>query len=214
MNYSRQLDFLPPEKLAFPIVVIGAGAIGSAVVINLAKMGCSNITVWDKDILEEVNVPNQICQVNMVGNPKVVALDGLVYSLTSTAITPVHEEYKGQVLQGVVISAVDSMEVRSLIWKSVKMKFGVPLFIDGRMGLEFARLYSLRPTDADASAFYESTLYSDENAERLPCSARSIIYCPTVIGGIIVNMIGRYARGEPIWKEVLVDLNKLEIIKT
>jgi len=46
-RFLRQLDILPPEKIQFPIVVIGAGAIGSATVVTLAKMGCSSITVWD-----------------------------------------------------------------------------------------------------------------------------------------------------------------------
>jgi len=78
MNYLRQLDILPPEKLAFPLVVIGAGAIGSAAVVTLTKMGCSNVTVWDHDLLEEVNVPSQLCKASRVGSPKVEALRELV----------------------------------------------------------------------------------------------------------------------------------------
>jgi len=77
-RFIRQMGICPPEKLQFPIVVIGAGAIGSATVITLTKMGCSNITVWDDDILNEHNVPNQMCKPSIVGWNKTQALQRLV----------------------------------------------------------------------------------------------------------------------------------------
>ena len=73
-RFQRQLDIVSPEQLSFAIVVIGAGAIGSAAVVTLAKMGCSDVTVWDDDILEEHNIPNQLCKPSMVGRPKLEAL--------------------------------------------------------------------------------------------------------------------------------------------
>jgi hypothetical protein len=212
MNYLRQLDILPPEKLAFPLVVIGAGAIGSAAVVTLAKMGCSDVTVWDDDLLEEVNVPNQLCKASAVGSPKVEALKELVEELTGTTIRAEHREYQGQRLQGVVIAAVDSMGVRKAIWKRVRLNFQVPLFLDARMGAEFARLYALRPTDLDAVGFYETNLYSSEEAEPLPCSGRSIAYCPTVVGGMIAALIARHARGKPVPLEMLVDLRSFQLL--
>jgi hypothetical protein len=159
------LDILPPEKLAFPLVVIGAGAIGSAAVVTVAKMGCADVTVWDDDLLEDVNVPNQLCKASAVGSPKVEALRELVDELTGTSIRPEQREYQGQRLEGVVVSAVDSMDVRKAIWKRVRLNFQVPLYLDARMGAEFARLYALRPTDLDAVGFYETNLYGSEEAE-------------------------------------------------
>lgn len=212
MNHLRQLDILPPEKLAFPLVVIGAGAIGSAAVVTVAKMGCADVTVWDGDLLEEVNVPNQLCKASKVGRPKVEALKELVEELTGATIQAEHREYQGQRLEGVVISTVDSMDVRKAIWKRVRLNFQVPLFLDARMGAEFARLYALRPTDLDAVGFYETNLYGSEEAEPLPCSGRSIVYCPTVIGGMIGALIARHARGEPVPVEMLVDLRSFQLL--
>jgi len=211
MNYLRQLDILPPEKLAFPLVVIGAGAIGSAAVVTLAKMGCSDVTVWDRDLLEEVNVPNQLCKASRVGSPKVEALKELVDELTGTSIRAEHRDYQGQRLQGMVVSAVDSMNARKAIWKRVRLNFQVPLFLDARMGAEFARLYTLRPTDLDAVGFYETNLYGSEEAEPLPCSGRSIVYCPTVIGGMIAALIARHVRGEHVPLEMLLDLRSFQL---
>ena len=64
-RFWRQLDLCPPDKLTFPITVIGAGAIGSATVVTLAKMGWSNITVYDEDDLADHNFPNQMSRCDL-----------------------------------------------------------------------------------------------------------------------------------------------------
>ena len=208
-RFDRQLDIVPPEKLCFPITVIGAGAIGSAVVVTLAKMGCSDITVWDMDTLEDVNVPNQICKLSMVGRPKTEALAELVSELAGSQIKQVIRCYVGQRLEGVVIVATDNMTCRQNVWKRAKHNQKIPLLIDARMGAEFARIYAIRPVDADDASFYEQNLYKSNEAERLPCSARSIIYCPTVTAGFIALLVKQYATSRPLKREILIDLPNL-----
>ena len=205
-RFLRQLDIVSPEKLSFPISVIGAGAIGSATVVTLAKMGCSNITVWDADNLEELNIPNQICKPSMVGKPKVEALAELVYELTEVKIRQIYRRYAGQSLEGVVIVTADNMTCRQNVWKRAKLNRKVPLVIDARMGAEFARIYTIHPTNIDEVDFYSENLYNSEDAERLPCSARSIIYCPTVIAGVSALLIKQYATNHPSPREILIDL--------
>jgi molybdopterin/thiamine biosynthesis adenylyltransferase len=211
-RFLRQLDILPPEKLAFPITVIGAGAIGSAVVITLAKMGCTDIMVWDDDTIEEHNVSNQMCLVQEIGSPKTSALMMLTQLLSGITIKTRPERYRGQALSGVVIAATDNMEARQEVWKRAKMNRKIPLLIDARMGAEFARIYSIHPMNADEADFYQENLYSAGEAERLPCSARAIIYCPTIIGGLIALVVKSHAVGEVIPKEVLFDLPSLKLV--
>jgi hypothetical protein len=213
-RFLRQQDICPPEKLAFPITVIGAGAIGSATVLTLAKMGCSRITVWDDDILEEVNIPSQMCMPSCVGKPKVDALKRLVLDLTEVGISTRYERYRGQRLEGVVIAAVDNMGARQTIWQRVKLNPSVPLFIDPRMGAEFARIYSIRPTDPEGIALYEENLYSQTDAEPLPCSARAIVYCPTVVAGLIAATVKNQALGQPCKREILMDMGALTLVTT
>ena len=205
-RFQRQMAIVSPEQLAFPIVVIGAGAIGSATVLTLAKMGCSDITVWDDDLLEEHNIPNQLCKPSMVGRPKVEALRELTLELTELAIKVENRRYRGQKLRGLVIAAVDSMDARQVIWKRVKLDVDVPLLIDARMGAEFARLYAIHPCSPEEIDFYESNLYSSPQAERLPCSARSIIYCPTVVAGFVALLVKQHAIGKSLPREFLLDL--------
>jgi len=208
-RFIRQMDICPPEKLQFPIVVIGAGAIGSAAVLTLAKMGCSDITVWDDDVLTEHNIPNQMCKPLLVGNDKVEALRVLVREMTETDIGTDARRYRGQRLKGVVILAVDSMDVRLEAWKRIKLDSNVPLLIDPRMGAEVGRIYCIRPTDPTAIDFYEENLHPSSEAEQLPCSARSIIYCPTVMAGLIAVQIKAYAMAQPTKREIIIDLSNL-----
>jgi hypothetical protein len=208
-RFLRQMDILPPEKLAFAITVIGAGAIGSAAVVTLCKMGCSTVTAWDDDVLAEHNIPNQLCKPDCVGSHKVNALAELVDELTGTVITIDPRRYMGQALEGVVIVTADNMTCRQSVFKRVKMNARVPLLIDARMGAEFARIYTISPTNPDQCEFYEANLYGHDDSERLPCSARSIIYCPTVIAGLIALQIKKYATNQPTSREILFDLPNL-----
>lgn len=205
-RFLRQLDIVPPEKLSFPITVIGTGAIGSATVLTLAKMGCLNITVWDADVLEDLNVPNQICKPSMVGKPKVEALAELVYELTEVEIKQIFRRYAGQNLEGAVIVTVDNMICRQNVWKRAKLNRKIPLLIDARMGAEFARIYTIHPTNVDEVDFYSDNLYDNEQAERLPCSARSVIYCPAVIAGFLALLVKQYATNRRSPREILIDL--------
>ena len=205
-RFLRQLDIVPPEKLGFPITVIGAGAIGSAVTVGLAKMGCSDLTVWDNDRLDEVNIPNQLCKPSMVGSLKVDALAELVEELTDVEIKKIPRRYSGQYLEGVVIVAVDTMTTRLNVWKRIKLNPKIPLLIDARMGAEFARIYTIHPMNIVETDFYEHNLYNGDEAEHLPCSGRSIIYCPTVIAGLVTLIIKQYAVNHPIPRELLLDL--------
>jgi len=208
-RFLRQMDLCPPEKLAFPITVIGAGAIGSYAVCALAKMGCSKIEVWDHDILQEHNISNQCCRQDTMGMAKVDALQQLVEELAGLTISTKNQRYRGQRLEGLVVSAVDSMDARQEIWKRVRFNAAVPLLVDPRMGAEFARIYAIRPTDPDQVDFYEANLHSSKEAEPLPCGGRSIIYCPMIAGAFVALLVKKYAMGQAAPKEILFDLSGL-----
>ena len=208
-RFLRQLNIVSPEKLSFPITVIGAGAIGSAVMVGLAKMGCSDLTVWDDDRLEEINIPSQMCKPALVGRPKVEALAELVCELTEIEIKKISRRYSGQYLEGVIIIAVDTMNSRQNVWKRIKLNSKIPLLIDTRMGAEFARIYTIHPMNIEEVDFYEQNLYSNDGAEHLPCSGRSIIYCPTVIAGLVTMIVKQYAVNHPVPREILFDLPHL-----
>lgn len=210
-RFLRQLDIVKPEELNIPITIIGAGATGSAITLNLAKMGCGDITVWDNDDLSEHNIPNQICYAFADGNSKAHALSLLVYELTQTAISPRYNKCHkiGKRTKGIVIFCVDTMKTRQKLWKTVHD--GIDLLIDPRMGAEVGHIHIVYPKLKSSRDVYETTLADD--AEPLPCSARSIIYAPSILAGFVASIVKRYVKNQEIPMSMYIDIPNGIIVK-
>ncbi len=213
LDYWRQLDRVRPEHLTFPVILVGVGGIGSAIALALAKMGCRELTLYDPDLIESHNLPNQLYRLRDIGRPKVEALAELLREYADLEVRPVQEAVNGQRLQGVVISAVDSMLAREQIWRgSVRFRGSVPLYLEARMGAEVGRVLVVQPADPDDVRAYESTLYSDEAATEDPCTAQAIIYTTLGIAAIVANQIKRFALGEPPERDTILDLATLTLL--
>lgn len=209
IDFWRQMDIVSPADLKMPITVIGAGGIGSPLILALAKMGCEFITVYDGDKVESHNVPNQIFRIEDIGKPKVEAVKEVARSFAGVEIEAKNEFYKNQKLAGIVISAVDSMKTRSEIWAQVKHKPGITLYIEARMGGEEFLIYAINPCDPDDIELYEEDLYTDEEASQAPCTARAIIYNVFVLAGILASIVKKFVKGEKYPPTVIFDLKTL-----
>lgn len=210
MDFWRQLGILDPnQELNFPITIIGVGGIGSPTEFLLAKLGCADLTAYDKDILEAHNFPNQMYRLEDLGKPKVEALKEIIKAFTGIEIKAINAEYVDQPLKGVVISAVDSMPARKQIWKNVKNKPQIRLYIDAGMGGEVGQIYAVNPCDPDQIEFYEKTLIDDEKAVEAPCTERAIIYNVFWIAGVIGDLVKKFAKKEKVPKETLLDCKNM-----
>lgn len=213
MDFSRQADLVDAEALETPITIIGCGGIGSFTALALAKMGCVHLTVYDDDLVEDQNIPNQLYRLGDVGQLKVERLADIIKSFTGTGIDARPERVQGQRLQGIVVSGVDSMEGRRRIWdRSIRFKAGVAAYIDARMGAEVSRIYTVRPADPDHVRFYERTLYSDEEALQLPCTAQAIVYTGFGIASLVAGQVKRVAMGEAYKREIIFDHKTLTFL--
>lgn len=213
MDLTRQADLVSGDALATPITVIGCGGIGSFTALALAKLGCRSLTLYDPDSVEAHNLPNQLYRMTDVGRPKAEALGEILRSLAGTPVEARVERLDGQRLQGLVIAAVDTMEARKIVWqRSVRHRAAVPLYLDGRMGAEVARLYTIRPADPDDVRFYEGTLYPDAEAEAVPCTAAAISYTGLAIGSLMGTQVKKFLMGEEVRREILWDLKTLTLV--
>ncbi len=213
MDFLRQLDLVNEEQLDFPVTVVGAGGIGSPATLALAKMGCANLTVYDDDTVEDHNLPNQLYRLADRGKPKVQALREIVEAFTGTTITACPERVEQQRLSGLVVSGVDTMASRKAIWESgVRFNPRVPLYLDARMGAEVGRILAVRPVDPDHVAWYEKTLFGDDEALEEACTARAIIYNVFSLAGLIASQVKRYATGEDVEREIIFDLRTLTLL--
>ncbi len=195
-NLIRQADIIPLESLAESVTIIGAGAIGSWVALALAKMGMERITVLDHDKVSKENFNSQFYPLRMLEEKKVYALQDMVALFTGTKINAVLEKYTGQcAFDGIVISAVDSMDVRRVIWeKHKKDGLGTSLLIDPRMGAETALLYAVEPK-LDES--YPNSLYTDEEAVQAPCTARATVYTANLLAGLVCKCVKDWITKQP-----------------
>jgi molybdopterin/thiamine biosynthesis adenylyltransferase len=213
MDFSRQTDLVDAEALETPITIVGCGGIGSFTALALGKMGCTHLTVYDDDLVEDQNIPIQLYRIGDVGQLKVERLADIIKSFTGTGIDARPERVQGQRLQGIVVSGVDSMEGRRRIWdRSIRFKAGVAAYIDARMGAEVSRIYTVRPADPDHVRFYERTLYSDDEALQLPCTAQAIVYTGFGIASLVAGQVKRVAMGEAYKREIIFDHKTLTFL--
>lgn len=207
MNFHRQMGIISPEELEeTSVTAIGAGGIGNPAIVAMAKMGIKKITVYDDDVVEPHNLPNQLFfGFSDIGRLKVDAIALKCQELAGVEIIKKPEKFTDQELSGIVISAVDSMDVRKDIWNKTKYNINVPLYIEARMGAEIARVYTLRPCDPSLVKWYEGMLYSSKEAVKLPCTARAIIYNTLGTAYLIAAQVKKFIKGEPLMKEIISD---------
>ena len=194
MDKLRQYKLIDTDNIPH-IGVIGAGSIGSWVVLCLSKLGVSNITVWDFDLVESHNQPNQVYRESDIGKPKVQCLHDICQDMSSVKINPVYTKYDGTVCP-ILICGVDSMSARKEIWENVKMNYRIKRYWDCRMGGEMASIWSISPNDVDDIKTYEETLFSDGEGEDLPCGAKSIGYTNQWIGSTMAHQIKCYVMND------------------
>jgi len=214
MDFWRQLDVVSPEDLAsLQVTVVGAGGIGSPTTLALAKMGVEHLTVFDPDTVELHNLPNQLYRFGDLGKAKVEGLADICRDFAGVAVETKPERFDGQhSLSGVVVSGVDTMAARKEIWQRVRYNPTVQIYIEARMGAEVARIHSVKPCDPSEVRWYETTLYSDEEASEAPCTARAVIYNVFMIAALVANQVKKFARAESLAREVIFDLKTLTLI--
>jgi len=189
-RFTRQLDLIPMSVLACPVTIIGAGAIGSWTSLSLAKMGMNDISVHDFDRVSELNLPSQFYPESAVGQFKVDALASMVKAFTGVDIKVSRQAYELGHFPGIVISAVDSMAVRKLIWENHENKsVHTKAIIDPRMGAENALMYVMKPMSPTDQTDYRKSLYSDAQAFQERCTAKATIYTANLLSGMVCKAV-------------------------
>lgn len=191
-NFSHQDRLYDPEKNR-PITVIGAGSVGSCVVYMLAKMGVTDITVYDGDSVESHNVPMSLYGPKDVATYKVFALASRVFADTNATLKAHPKMYEAEPLTNCsVISCVDTMEARKRIWEKVKNNPSVDLFIDTRTASAYVEVLSIDPNNRKDIARYEALWFPDEDATKQMCGRHGIIFSSMHTASIVTANLARY----------------------
>ena len=209
-RYSRQQDIVPAERLsACKATVIGVGAIGRQVALQLAAMGISWLQLIDYDIVEESNLASQGYLEDDLSRPKVQATADLCQQINhSLEVHEVPNRFRRSMSTGnIIFCCVDAIEIRRLIWESVKDKAG--FFCDGRMSAEVLRI--LTAYDSKSREYYPTTLFAAEQAYQGSCTAKTTIYCANIAAGIMLAQFTKWLRGLPVDPDVTLNLLSCEL---
>jgi sulfur carrier protein ThiS adenylyltransferase len=217
----RQRELVPPERLAeCRALVIGVGAIGRQVAIQLAATGVSEMTLVDDDHVDVVNLAVQgYAQVDL-GSTKVGATAEWCQLLNPGLVTHTHcEKFRRSSAKTLdcfdqqaarklaVFCCVDSIATRAVVWETVKPRAAV--YVDGRMSAEVVRVLASDAPMADTS--YPATLFAPERAFAGSCTAKSTIYSASIAAGLMLAQFTRWLRRMPVDPDLVLNLLASEL---
>jgi sulfur carrier protein ThiS adenylyltransferase len=215
----RQRGLVPPEQLAAcHAAVIGVGAIGRQVALQLAAVGVPRLTLYDDDRVAVENLAAQGYWPRDLGAAKVLATEALCRQINpEVRVAAVAERFKratashlGGPGRLVVFSCVDLIAVRRLLWESLKCR--AALFVDGRMSAEVIRILVADSPATDGS--YATTLFDSGQAYAGSCTGRSTIYTASIAAGLMVAQLAKWLRRLPVDADLTLNLLAAELAVT
>jgi len=209
-RYSRQRDIVSPGRLAqYKATVIGVGAIGRQVALQLAAMGIPWLELIDFDVIEEINLASQGFLEKDLGRYKVDATADLCQQINhGLEVHVVSDRFRRSMeIPDTVFCAVDKIDIRRLIWEAVKDR--AAFFCDGRMSAEVLRV--LTACNAASREHYPATLFAAEEAYQGACTAKTTIYCANIAAGLMLAQFTRYLRGLPVDPDIQFNLLSSEL---
>ncbi len=215
-KYIRQQELVDQEKLSgLRVTIIGCGAVGSFTALSLCKMGVRQLTLIDPDTVSVENLPNQFYREEDPGKKKVAACAEMLQQFDSDIqINTLTRPFIKQKLDSdIVISSVDSMDVRKRIWNSIVSHRKVKLLIDPRMSGQVIQVYTASPGDPSSLKSYEVTLVAETEASQDRCTARSIIYTVLPVAALVCRQVAAFANGDWAEQAVTLDFKTLTMLK-
>jgi len=203
--FFRQKDLINADKMQVSVTIVGCGGIGSLTALCLARMGMTKLTLIDFDSVDIMNMNNQGFDLADVGKNKAECVADKIKRAVDFNCNVVKSAYRGEMLMGIVISAVDNMATRKLMFENSSY---AQLFINPAMGAEYASINVYEPNrngQADTIAFNKAW-YSDSEASPENCTSKSTIYTTSLIAGLIAKVIKDYLNGGEYTKSIEYDI--------
>jgi sulfur carrier protein ThiS adenylyltransferase len=210
-RFSRQESLVPrPALEGLDVTVIGVGAIGRQVALQLAALGVHTLQLVDFDFVEPTNITTQGYLTSDVGLSKVEATARALRQIDAAiTLTLVEHRFRPQLSVGeVVFCCVDSISARGAIWRSAAGR--CRLWIDGRMLGEVMRILTV--ADDRGRTHYPTTLFQQAEAQSGSCTARGTIYTAAIAAGLMLHQFTRWLRQLPLDIDLSVNLLASELM--
>ena len=213
---ARQRLLVPAERLArCDALVVGVGAIGRQVALQLAALGVPRMALYDDDLVRTENLASQGYWPENLLRTKVSATASLCRRIhPSLTVAAIPERFKRSTADAlpvegdaVVFCCVDRIQTRKLVWESLRDR--VRCFLDGRMHAEVVRVLAVAEPALDDA--YARTLFAAEEAHAGPCTARGTIYTASIAAGLMVHQFAKWLRGQAVDQDLTLNLLAAEL---
>lgn len=185
------------------IILGGCGGISSNVAFQLARMVPANITIYDDDTVEMVNMAGQLFCQEDIGKAKVDAIADMISSYTTMKqINAIKGRFTPLTEPGdIMICGFDNMEARKTFFSSWGKHISDKseeerkkcLYIDGRLSMTDLQVLCIRGDDTyNINRYKEEFLFSDSEADATVCSMKQTTYLACMIGSIMVNLFTNF----------------------
>ena len=170
---------------------------------QLARMAPANITLYDDDVVERVNMAGQLYSTNDIGRRKVDAIASMISAYTlARQVNAVPSKFTDSTEAGdIMICGFDNMVARKTFYNSWKrhVQTLTPdsrakcLFLDGRLSIDTLQIFCIQGDDEVSMNRYETEfLFSDFQAEHTVCSMKQTTYLACMIGSLMVNLFTNF----------------------
>lgn len=210
-RYERQSRILSAELLRkHPVTVIGIGAIGRQVALQLAVIGVSPLVLIDDGTVKPVHLGAQGFREADVGKPKVEATADMIAQLNSKlkVVTRFRRFHRSNDAAPVVFCGVDSAECRNHIFRAICEK--VRFFLDARTNGESVRVLTVH--DHRSALYYPQTLFRAGDGPQKPAELQATYYAASAAAAIMVAHYARWLRGLKPHMDVEMNLLADELV--
>lgn len=182
------------------IMIAGMGGIGSWNALLIARLNPKAIWVYDDDMVEIANMSGQLYGIDDCGKYKTSAIiDTIKRYTTFNDIFEKRERITSNSESAdIMVCGFDNMAARKTyftLW--IKHVRALPeekkkdcLFIDGRLSIDVAQVFTIRGDDEySQEQYYRKYLFDDWQAESTQCSLKQTSFMASFIGSIMTNML-------------------------
>lgn len=177
-----------------PVLLGGAGGIGSFVSFFLSRLGC-HIYVYDMDTFERINMSGQLVGAAHIGKEKTKVAEDLAIAFSDHILVESMGKYEEDSEAGpIMISGFDNMTARKNMFKNWKYyvlthteEAAESIFIDGRLLSSSYQIFIVQGDNPANMKRYEEFLFEDSEVEDIDCTMKQTTHCAA---GIASHMIG------------------------
>lgn len=217
MDRSKFSEFFNPEELQNRVNVVGVGAIGSNICLQLTRLGIETIHIYDFDTVDAHNIANQMYDEDDINELKVNAIARKMKAINPHCNVITHEEglQEPYILNGYIFMCVDSIELRKEITEANRLNRNTSAIFDFRMRLTDAQYYCAKE-DYEYDELLKTMNFTHEEAqEATPTSAcgveLSVIYAPNIITSFGVSNFVKISKNGNYDNIILIDTETTEV---